>query len=655
MEAIYALARNTRIQQVMKGNATRNAAVVGALLLVLRFYMSKKKRAPSYHIRDFSKVARKVGERASAENFEEFDVIVVGGGTSGCVIASRLSEDPSIRVLLLEAGRSGANLSFTKIPSAYSQYWLSKDEWGMRTEPQAGANNRKMYWPRAKLLGGCTNLNAMMFHYGAPSDYDEWAILQNGQPGAEEWSYKEFHRYFTKFEKYNPSQEFPDVDVTLRGAQGPVQVGYHGHCAKSTEAFIKASLNAGIVQSPDVNTHKGTLGVTKIMTYITPKGERATAESAYLPPKVLARPNLKVAIYARATRVLFEDVSGTPRAAGVEFMDKSGTKFIAKARKEVVMSAGAIHTPQILMLSGIGPADHLSSLGIKVVQDLNGVGSRLTDHAVIDLAYMDKSKTSLAYLKPQTLWQALKLTKALVQYKLTGKGPLTTNVGEAAGFVRSDDATLFPPHEFAPIADLTSGAGAPDIEVITSPMGYTEHGLGPRPYDGGPTIGLHAIVLRPKSHGTIRLRSSNPEDPPLIDPKYLSDADGHDLGVLVRGIRLLHKIAHTPPFAALVDPAGDGREDLQHALGAATDADVAAFARAHVDTLYHPACSARMAPRADGGVVDPFLRVHGVPNLRIADASVFPAIVAGHTTAPCYAIGEKAADLIRKDVGGGKD
>lgn len=660
MDTLNAILQSPHVRKALDAPLARRGAALGALCIVLAWYARRQKAAKAAGagvqrglVTDAAKVARKVGEYA----YDEFDVIVAGGGTAGCVIASRLSEDPSIRVLLLEAGQSGVNIPDARIPCAYSRFWLGEHEWGMYTEPQAHAGGRRVYWPRAKLLGGCTNMNAMMFQFGAPSDFDEWAKLQKGQPGATGWAFSEFQRYFTKFEKYNPSQDFPDVDVSLRGAEGLVHTGYHGHFAQCTKAFIDASRNAGIAHSHDVNTHKGTLGVTKIMTYIDSKGRRCTAESAYLTPDVLARPNLKVATNARVQRIIFDTSSGTPVATGVEFKNKAGDKFVAKALKEVVVSAGAVHSPHILMLSGVGPADHLRSLDIPVVKDLPGVGSHLTDHATVDLNYLDKTKSALNFLRPKNFGQSVKLIKAVIQYKLTHTGPMTWNGGEAAAFIRSDDPQLFPPSQFPPETlpeDLTTGPGAPDIELFNTPLSYLEHGLKGSACPGEYTFALHSVLLRPKSHGTLRLRSANPDDAPLLDPAYLSDAEGSDVRLLVRTVRLLDRIAHTSPLVEMLDPRGEGHKDLHHDIGKLSDAELERWVRDHVETLYHPSCTCRMAPLEDGGVVDPMLRVHGIPNLRVADASIFPEINAGHTTAPVYAVAEKAADMIKADIGSGK-
>jgi len=534
-------------------------------------------------------------------------------------------------------------LPLARIPSAYSLLFGSKRVFNLYTTEQVNAGGRAYYWPRGKMLGGCSTINAQMFHYGAPSDYDEWA--QSGEEGAEEWAYKEFHKYFLKFEKFIPSKFFPDVDVSLRGVSGLVDVGFHGNFSGITSRFLDSCENIGIPRSHDLNTPKGTLGAAKLMTYIDAKGRRVTTESAYLTPDVLARPNLTIVVNASVTRLLFDTTEGQTRVVGVDFAEKNeGPRFTAKARKEVVLSAGAIHTPHVMMLSGLGPAEHLRSHGIPVVADLPGVGAHLMDHPVIDTVYHEKAGESLNYLKPKSFRQSLQLTRALVVYLATGKGPLTTNIGEAAAFFRSSDPTLFPSAEYPTHPeDTSSGPDAPDLEFFVTPLGYLRGGtmnLGLHP-----SMGLHMTLLRPTSLGSITLKSTNPFEPPVINPNYLSTQ--HDVDVLVRGMRVLTRVAHTPPLSNILDHANATDPRYGHELAKASDAELEQYVRLNANTLYHPTCTARMAPLAQGGVVDARLRVHGIPNLRVVDASVFPTIVAGHTTAPTIAVAEKAADMMK--------
>ncbi|KAH9949949.1 GMC oxidoreductase [Amylocystis lapponica] len=626
-----------------------SSATLGLLTLLLSFIF-RRQEVVTHLISDGACVGRRLKRDEGEYDPNEYDVVIVGGGTAGCVLAARISEDPSIRVLLLEAGESSQKKKAVQVPIMCNKVFHTRHDYDLYTVAQTSAGSKAKFWPRAKLLGGCSTINAMIFQQGAPSDYDEWVVYQKDQEGASGWSYQELHPYFLKFENFHPSKRVPTVDISRRGSTGPVKTGFFGNASQGSVNFVDACDKVGVPRVADVNTAEGTLGAAPTMTFIDPHGHRVTMESAYLTPNVLARPNLKVATKVQVTRILFE-TSGSggdesPRATGVLFSDRKGESFEVKARKEVIVSAGAVHTPQILMLSGVGPATHLAEHGISVIADLPGVGSHLMDHPVADLHFKDKSGTSLAGLnKPSTIAERLSLLKAVWDYEVFGTGPLTCNVAEAVAFMRSDDPKLFPPDSFPPaqIQDLTSGPNGPDLELFFSPAGWTDHGYGPFP--SGPHITIHAVLLRPSSTGTIRLRSSDPSDSPIIDPRYLSSEN--DLAVLVRGARLISQISRTEPFASMLDPTGDDDTFLSHGLHKLDDAAVAQRIRECLETLYHPACTARMAPLEDGGVVDPFLRVHGISNLRVVDASIFPTIVSGHTASPVIAVAEKAADLVK--------
>lgn len=481
----------------------------------------------------------------------------------------------------------------------------------------------------------------MMAQYGAPSDFDEWAEIV----GDKSWSWTNFSKYFRKFEKYNPDPRFPHVDPLLRGANGPVEIGYSAHIWPGCADFVRASMNVGIPFSPDFCTTKGTQGTNKIMTYIDNKSTRVTAESAYLTDDVLARPNLTVITYARVTKVLFDTSSSIPRAIGVEFASKSdtgvvGPKFHARAIKEVVVCGGAIYSPHILMLSGIGPVVQLSRHNIPVVLDAPGVGANLLDHPAVPLRLKEKTGTSFNYLTPYNMRTACMFMRDLLRYQLWGAGPIASNIGEAVAFFRSDNFVLFPPAEYKhDIEDANSGTDAPDIELIMCTAAVRAHGelL-------GKTLEAYQILivlLRPTSKGSLFLKSADPWDNPLMDPSYLETK--HDVDVLVRGIRAAFKIAHTEPMSTSVTDVHSTHPQLDHHFSHLSDAELADVVRDRVETLYHPIGTCAMGP---GGVVDSNLRVHGTQGLRVCDASIFPKLVSGHPTGAIIATAEKLADVI---------
>ncbi|THH03799.1 hypothetical protein EW145_g5999 [Phellinidium pouzarii] len=546
-------------------------------------------------------------------------------GTAGCALAARLTEDPNIRVLLLEAGGSGKAHFELRMPPAYPRLFHNTEvEYDLFTTEQAHAVGKKRFWPRGKVLGGSSSMNALMyiysfydyeyiahtirhfdrFHAGAPSDYDEWA--QSGIEGSEGWAFAEFQN----------------------------------------SKWIEACKFIGIPYVPDVNTIAGTMGVTKLMTYLNSMGMRVSSETAYLTPDVMKRPNLTIATYAKVTKVLFDTTGGKKRAVGVEFARGKGSKrYRVKARKEVILSGGAVHTPQILMLSGIGPAEHLREKSIPVIHDLPGVGQHLMDHGEVNLCFRVKYGESLTYLEPRRFRDIFRAIPKLLEWLLFGTGPITTNICEAAAFIRSADPALFPPSDYPEkLEDTTSSLDAPDIELLSSPLAWKSS----TPHHSDVPIGELAsflvVLLRPTSTGAITLNSADPFEKPIIDPNYL--ATQHDIDVFVRGVQLALRIARTEPLFSLLDKT-ETDPFLDQALHERSPLDIEAVIRDRVDTLYHPTSTARMAPLEAGGVVDAYLRVHGVEGLRVVDASIFPTINSGHTTAPVYAVAEKAADIIK--------
>ncbi|KAF7316607.1 hypothetical protein HMN09_00393200 [Mycena chlorophos] len=619
------------------------SSALATLLFVLRLRAtSKRKKSKGPYVENLAALANK-----------QYDVVIVGGGTSGCVLAGRLSEDPSIRVLLLEAGGSGTVLPYSRIPSGYGRLLRSEHAFNFETEPQVNAQGQQRYFPRGKMLGGCSSINAQMAQYGAPGDFDEWATLM----GDESWGWRSLQKSFQKFERVLPHAEYPEMDGSERGTEGPVRVGYFNYVSEHSKAFLRACEQVGIPLIPDFNTSKGPIGASRVcvflgflavtVTYVDSKGVRVSAESAYLTPEVLARPNLTVAIHATVTKILFDETGPTPRAVGVEFAKSAtGPRYSVKARKEVVLSAGAIHSPHILMLSGVGPEKQLKAHGIPVVLDVPAVGANLVDHPVVDMYFKDKKNDSMLPMRnPKSLSDIAILTRSLVQYQIWGTGKLATNIGESAAFVRSDDPKLFPPAEYPrTLADSTSGATSPDLELFCTPLAYKDHGNFTWDFH---TYALHCYLVRPESRGAVLLKSADPFALPSVDPNYLANPD--DLEKLFRGFRLILKIAHTKALEAYIDHKNTD-PTLDHATHTKSDEEIRQIVKERVETVYHPTSTCRMAPVEQGGVVDARLRVYGVEGLRVCDASVFPWIVSGHTAGACLAIGEKFAEELKREI-----
>ncbi|MGU3432248.1 GMC family oxidoreductase [Actinomycetes bacterium M1A6_2h] len=524
------------------------------------------------------------------------DYVVVGSGSSGSVLANRLSAPSSNDVVVLEAGPEDKN-KFVKIPAGFSKLFRSEVDWDYLTEPQPGLAHRQIYWPRGKMLGGSSSINAMMWVRGFAADYDEWA-----EHAGSGWSFAEIARYFEKIETIQDAAGFGESGSPVRGSDGPMVVSSQRSPRKITTAFLDAADHVGYRTEP-ANTDEPR-GVSRTMVN-QKRGSRWSAADGYLKP-AMTRTNLNVITEALATKVIFE---GT-RAVAVEYV-KDGETRTVRARKEIVLAGGAINTPQLLMLSGIGGADQLKTHGIEVIVDAPGVGANLIDHLASLLGYS---------VDDDSLFAAEKLPE-LVNYLVRRRGMLTSNVAEAYGFARSR-------------ADLD----LPDLELIFGPAPFFDEGLVPATAHAA-VVGT--VLLKPESRGAVTLRSADPTAKPIIDPRYLSDEDGVDRAAMLEGLRICESIATAP---ALKERLGDRvRPDLPLDTPM-EEVLVAALERAS-HTLYHPVGTCRMGTD-DASVVDPELKVRGVQGLRVADASVMPSIIRGHTHAPSVVIGEKASELI---------
>ncbi len=519
-----------------------------------------------------------------------FDYVIVGAGSAGCVLAARLSEVSSTRVLLLEAGGAESPRELA-IPAAFSKMFKSACDWAYETEPEPALDGRRLYWPRGKVLGGSSALNAMVYMRGHRADYDRWAELGNAG-----WSFTDVLPYFRRAEDQRRGAS------AYHGTGGPLRVSDLRTVNPLSRAFVAAGLELGFPANADFNG-PDQLGFG--LYQVTQRhGRRESAATAYLRP-VRRRPNLEIRTGAHATRVLLE----RGRAAGVEYVG-GGQRGRARATREVLLCGGTVNSPQLLMLSGIGPADHLRSLGIDVACELPGVGENLQDHLAIMVAYECR--------RPVTLANAERVA-SLLSYLLLRRGPLTSNVAEAGAFVTTQP-----------------GARLPDIQFHFGPAWFVEHGFG-NPAGHGFTFG--PTLLRPQSRGRVRLRSADPLMPPAIHANYLTQSA--DVAPLVAGIRLSRRLAATRAFG---DFCGG---ETAPGPTVSDDQGLAAYLRARVETLYHPVGTCRMGADA-GAVVDARLRVHGVEGLRVVDASVMPTIVGGNTNAPTIMIAEKAAELIAR-------
>ena len=537
-------------------------------------------------------------------DLDQFDYVIVGAGSAGSVLANRLSQSGQFSVLLLEAGGADSSL-WVQVPIGYGKvYYDDRVNWKYTTEPVAGLDGQRSYWPRGKVLGGSSSINAMVYVRGHQRDYAEWNAAASG------WGWDDIEPIFRRMEDWDG----PASDA--RGVGGPLSVhDVTQEVHPLTNTYLQAAAQAGIPTNPDYN---GPVMEGAACYQITTKdGWRASAARSYLRP-ARNRQNLSIQTHAHVTRVLFDG----KRATGVEYRQNGQIKT-ASARAEIVLSGGAINSPQLLQLSGIGPASVLQDHGIQVLLDAPHVGRNLQDHLGADNYYVSKVPSLNRQLRP--LWgKAI----AAAHYALKRKGPLSLSLNQGGGFVR-----------------LSEQSQGPDLQLYFSPVSYTRAPVGVRPLMNpdpfqGFLMGFNPC--KPTSTGYLQIQSPDPMVAPELHPNYL-DTD-HDRAVMLAGTKLIRQIADMPAMRSVI------QSELSPGANVTDDADIAAYLRKSAWTVFHQCSTCRMGSDASSNVVDARLRVHGIQGLRVADASIFPTIPTGNTNAPAIMVGEKASDLILEDA-----
>lgn len=524
------------------------------------------------------------------------DYVIVGAGSAGCVLASRLTENPDVRVLVLEAGPPDT-ADEIHIPAAVSQLFQGPCDWNYETIPQQRAGDRSIYWPRGRVLGGSSSINAMIYIRGSRHDYDTW----RDEYGCDGWGYTDLLPYFLRAEHNSRGES------AWHGASGPLSVQDLRYKSSLTEAFVAAARNCGQAANDDFNgAQQDGVGFYQVTQQ---DGRRWSAADAYLHPAA-ARPNLTILTDALATGIEIEG----GQAVGVRYL-RRGVEEVAWAQAEVILAGGAVNSPQLLMLSGIGPAAELREQGIGVVAESPGVGGNLSDHPIVPAMWGTP--------RSRGLWE-MAGPRNLARWRFMHSGPLTSNVAEAGGFWRSDPALP-----------------APDIQWHVLPVPYQNYGL------ADPAIRALSVLVTlvaAGSRGRIRLRSADPRHKPAIDPAYLSDMA--DLDPLLRAIGQVREFAAARPMSKVC------QSELAPGDGLRTQAELIDWIRSNITTAYHPVGTCAMggdsvlAASKLTSVVDTELRVRGVGRLRVVDASVMPTVPRGNTNAPVIAIAERAADLI---------